>query len=318
MKKIVALLLVAIMAIGLVACKAAPAAGGAAGAGDGTFKVAIVLAEYNEWNQNYEKKVIEKCEAWGWEYQIFDAKQDANKQIDDVRSVINQGFNAMTIQAVDMAALAPVVEEAADAGVIVVDHYGFTEDQVPGDKIYQNLFDQKGAGKLQAEEFIKLNGDTGKVAIIAGLTGASNAMARTEGFMEVLNKYPGIEVVQTEYCDWDTAKAQAAAENILTAHPDLCAFLVQDDGMSKGVWNAIEAAGKQETCKIASQGFYGYSIEFIESDKFMFTIAYPAGNFSIAAMDMIKNHVDGTAQERISYVGMSLVNKENCRTTDHD
>jgi ABC-type sugar transport system substrate-binding protein len=302
------------MTAGLIACGGA----GAGAADDGKFKVAIVLAEYNAWNKNYEKKVIEKCDAWGWEYQIFDAKQDANKQIDDVRSVINQGFNAMTIQAVDMAALAPVVEEAADAGVIVVDHYGFTEDQVPGDKIYQNLFDQKGAGKLQAEEFIKINGETGKVAIIAGLTGASNAMARTEGFMEVLNKYPGIEVVQTEYCDWDTAKAQAAAENILTAHPDLCAFLVQDDGMSKGVWNAIEAAGKQETCKIASQGFYGYSIEFIESDKFMFTIAYPAGNFSIAAMDMIKNHVDGTAQDRVSYVGMSLVTKENCRTTDHD
>ena len=316
MKKIVALLLIAVMAIGLVACKAAPAAGGAAD--DGVFKVAIVLAEYNEWNQNYEKKVIEKCQEWGWEYQIFDAKQDANKQIDDVRSVINQGFDAMTIQAVDMAALAPVVEEAADAGVIVVDHYGFTEDQVPGEKIYQNLFDQKGAGKLQAEEFIKANGETGKVAIIAGLTGASNAMARTEGFMEVLNKYPGIEVVQTEYCDWDTQKAQQAAENILTAHPDLCAFLVQDDGMSKGVWNAIEAAGKQETCKIASQGFYGYSIDYIESDKFMFTIAYPAGNFSIAAMDMIKNHVDGVEQERVSYVGMSLVTKENCRTTDHD
>ena len=317
MKKLIALLLVAIMALGLVAC-GGEEAGAPAAAGDDTFKVAIVLAEYNEWNKNYEKKVIEKCEAWGWEYQIFDAKQDANKQIDDVRSVINQGFNAMTIQAVDMAALAPVVEEAADAGVIVVDHYGFTEDQVPGDKIYQNLFDQKGAGKLQAEEFIKINGETGKVAIIAGLTGASNAMARTEGFMEVLNKYPGIEVVQTEYCDWDTQKAQTAAENILTAHPDLCAFLVQDDGMSKGVWNAIEAAGKQETCKIASQGFYGYSIEYIESDKFMFTIAYPAGNFSIAAMDMIKNHVDGTAQERVSYVGMSLVTKDNCRTTDHD
>jgi ABC-type sugar transport system substrate-binding protein len=317
MKKLIALLLVAIMALGLVAC-GGEEAGAPAAAGDDTFKVAIVLAEYNEWNKNYEKKVIEKCEAWGWEYQIFDAKQDANKQIDDVRSVINQGFDAMTIQAVDMAALAPVVEEAADAGVIVVDHYGFTEEQVPGDKIYQNLFDQKGAGKLQAEEFIKINGETGKVAIIAGLTGASNAMARTEGFMEVLNKYPGIEVVQTEYCDWDTQKAQTAAENILTAHPDLCAFLVQDDGMSKGVWNAIEAAGKQETCKIASQGFYGYSIEYIESDKFMFTIAYPAGNFSIAAMDMIKNHVDGTAQERVSYVGMSLVTKDNCRTTDHD
>ena len=311
MKKIIALLLVVVM-IGslavLAGCKKE----------EETFKVAIVLAEYNEWNKNYEKKVIEKCEAWGWEYQIFDAKQDANTQIDHVRSVINQGFNAMTIQAVDMAALAPVVKEAAEAGVIVVDHYGFTEDQVPGDLIYQNLFDQKGAGKLQAEEFIKLNGETGKVAIIAGLTGASNAMARTEGFMEVLNQYPGIEVVATEYCDWDTQKAQTAAENILTAHPDLTAFLVQDDGMSKGVWNAIEAAGKQETCKIASQGFYGYSIDYLKADKFMFTIAYPAGNFSIAAMDMIKNHVDNVAQDRISYVGMDLVTKENCDTMDHD
>ncbi len=309
MKKLIALLLVLVMAIGLFACGKK--------ADDG-FKVAISVAEYNEWNQNYEKKVKEKCDEYGWTYEIFDAKQDANTQIDQVRSIINQGFDAMTIQAADMAALAPAVKEAAEKGVIVVDHYGFTEEQVPGNLIYQNLFDQKGAGKLQAEEYIKLNGDSGKVAIIAGLTGADNAMARTAGFEEILKKYPNIEIVATEYCDWDTQKAQTAAENILTAHPDLKAFLVQDDGMSKGVWNAIEAANKKDTCKIASQGFYGWSIEYIEADKFMFTVAYPAGNFSLAAMEMIKNHVDGTAQDRVSYVGMSLVTKENCRTTDHD
>ncbi len=310
MKKLIALLLVLVMAIGLFAC-------GKKTEDDG-FKVAISVAEYNEWNQNYEKKVKEKCEEYGWTYEIFDAKQDANTQIDQVRSIINQGFDAMTIQAADMAALAPAVKEAAEKGVIVVDHYGFTEEQVPGNLIYQNLFDQKGAGKLQAEKYIELNGDSGKVAIIAGLTGADNAMARTAGFEEILKKYPNIEIVATEYCDWDTQKAQTAAENILTAHPDLKAFLVQDDGMSKGVWNAIEAANKKDTCKIASQGFYGWSIEYIEADKFMFTVAYPAGNFSLAAMEMIKNHVDGTAQDRISYVGMSLVNKDNCRTTDHD
>ena len=312
MKKILALLLVVVMigavALGVAGCKK----------DDDTFKVAIVLAEYNEWNKNYEKKIAEKCTEWGWEYQIFDAKQDANTQIDHVRSVINQGFDAMTIQAVDMAALAPVVQEAVDAGVIVVDHYGFTEDQVSGDVFYQNLFDQKGAGKLQAEEFIKLNGESGKVAIIAGLTGASNAMARTEGFMEVLNKYPGIEVVATEYCDWDTQKAQTAAENILTANPDLTAFLVQDDGMSKGVWNAIEAAGKQDSCKIASQGFYEWSKEYIKSDKFMFTITYPAGFFSRDAMDVIKAVVDGQSVEHTKYLGMELVTKANVDTAAHD
>lgn len=310
MKKLIALLLVLVMAIGLFAC-------GKKAEDDG-FKVAISLAEYNEWNKLYENVIKEKCEANGWTYEIFDAKQDANTQIDQVRSIINQGFDAMTIQAADMAALAPVVTEAAEKGIIVVDHYGFTEEQVAADKIYKVLFGQKESGVLEAEEYIKLNGDSGKVAIISGLTGADNAMQRVAGMKEVLDKYPNIEIVATEYCDWDTQKAQTAAENILTAHPDLKAFLVADDGMSKGVWNAIEAAGKQDQVVIASQGFYEWSIPYIKEGKFLFTITYPAGFFSRDAMDVIKAVSEGKEVDRVMYLGMELVTKENADTAAHD
>ena len=325
MKKIIALLLVLVIGIGMVACGTtqqpegtqAQQGGEAQQPAEG-LKVAISLAEYNEWNKLYEAVIAQKCEEWGWTYEIFDAKQDANTQIDQVRSIISQGFDAMTIQAADMAALAPVVAEAAEAGVIVVDHYGFTNEQVATDSIYQVLFGQKESGILEAEEYIKACGEEGKVAIISGLTGADNAMQRVAGMEEVLKKYEKIEIVATEYCDWDTQKAQTAAENILTAHPDLKAFLVADDGMSKGVWNAIEAAGKQETCKIASQGFYDYSIEYLKSDKFLFTITYPAGFFSRDAMDVIKQVADGGSPERVIWLGMELVTKENCDTAAHD
>ena len=324
MKKLIALLLVLVIGIGLIACGqqgGETQQGGEAQQGGETkegFKVAISLAEYNEWNKNYEKVIKEKCDEWGWTYEIFDAKQDANTQIDQVRSIIAQGFDAMTIQAADNAALAPVVGEAADAGIIVVDHYGFADELGISDKIYKVLFGQKESGILEAEEYIKACGEEGKVAIISGLTGADNAMQRVAGMEEVLKKHEKIEIVATEYCDWDTQKAQTAAENILTAHPDLKAFLVADDGMSKGVWNAIEAAGKQETCKIASQGFYDYSIEYLKSDKFLFTITYPAGFFSRDAMDVIKQVADGGSPERVIWLGMELVTKENCDTAAHD
>ena len=324
MKKLIALLLVLVIGIGLIACGqqgGETQQGGEAQQGGETkegFKVAISLAEYNEWNKNYEKVIKEKCDEWGWTYEIFDAKQDANTQIDQVRSIIAQGFDAMTIQAADNAALAPVVGEAADAGVIVVDHYGFADELGISDKIYKVLFGQKESGILEAEEYIKACGEEGKVAIISGLTGADNAMQRVAGMEEVLKKYPNIEIVATEYCDWDTQKAQTAAENILTAHPDLKAFLVADDGMSKGVWNAIEAAGKQETCKIASQGFYDYSIEYLKSDKFLFTITYPAGFFARDAMDLIKAVSDGEEVERIQTLGMELVTIDNVDTAPHD
>ena len=141
MKKLIALLLALVMVVGLVACgakeeaaapaateaapaatEAAPAATEAAPAPAEDFKVAISLAEYNEWNKNYEKVIAEKCAEWGWTYEIFDSKQDAATQIDQVNSIVAQGFDAMTIQAVDNAALAPAGGAAADAGVIVVDH----------------------------------------------------------------------------------------------------------------------------------------------------------------------------------------------------
>ena len=311
MKKLIALLLALVMIVGLVACgakeeaaapaetkapeAAAPAetkAPDAAAPAEG-FKVAISLAEYNEWNKLYEAVIAQKCEVWGWTYEIFDAKQDPATQIDQVNSIVAQGFNAMTIQAADNAALAPAVGAAADAGVIVVDHYGFADELGISDKIYKVLFGQKESGILEAEEYIKACGEEGKVAIISGLTGADNAMARVAGMEEVLAKYPNIEVVAVEYCDWDTQKAQTAAENILTANPDLKAFLVADDGMSKGVWNAIEAAGLQDTCKIASQGFYEWSIPFVKEGKFLFTITYPAGFFSRDAMDVIKAVSEG-------------------------
>ena len=160
MKKIIALLLAMIMVLALAACAAktepaqaettaettAPAetteTTETAAPADG-FKVAISLAEYNEWNKLYEAVIKEKCDEWGWTYEIFDSKQDASTQIDQVNSIIAQGFNAMTIQAVDNAALAPVVGQAADNGIIVVDHYGFADELGISDKIYKVLFGQK-------------------------------------------------------------------------------------------------------------------------------------------------------------------------------
>ena len=218
MKKLIALLLALVMVAGLVACgakeeaaapaateaapaatEAAPAATEAAPAPAEDFKVAISLAEYNEWNKNYEKVIAEKCAEWGWTYEIFDSKQDAATQIDQVNSIVAQGFDAMTIQAVDNAALAPAVGAAADAGVIVVDHYGFADELGISDKIYKVLFGQKESGILEAEEYIKACGEEGKVAIISGLTGADNAMQRVAGMEEVLGKYPNIEIVAVEY-----------------------------------------------------------------------------------------------------------------------
>lgn len=334
MKKVFALVLCLIMAFSVLACTAeapakteetatkpaatADAAAEPAATGAKPLKVGIVVAEYNEWNHLYYAEIERKCKEFGWTSEIFDAGQDVNQQINLVNSCVAQGFDAITIQPADNAALAPAMKKAADAGLIVVSHYDIDPALGINDMIYQVLFGQKASGVLEAEEYVKQAGDTGKVAIIAGLTGADNAQKRTEGFMEVFNQYPGIEVVQTVYCDWDRQKAMAAAEDIITATLDLKAFIVQDDGMAWGVYAAIEAAGKTDSIKIASQGFYESSIPAIKDGNFMFTISYPAGFFARDAMDLIKKVTDGEKVDRIQTLGMLLVTKENVDTAPHD
>ena len=333
MKKSLMVVVCVVMAFVLLAGCAAPAATQQTGTDEGTAsdavaeestsaqsvsgggkRIANIVAEYNEWNQLKMDEMKKLADEYGWTIETFDAAQDVNQQINMVNSAVAQGFDFITIQPVDNAALNPSLEKAADAGVIVVNAYGQGEEDPLKDKIYQVNFAQKEVGMLEAETYIEMEGEEGKVALIGGLTGADNSRLRSEGMREVLEKYPGIEIVQEVFCDWDRQKAMAAAEDIITSNPDLKAFLVQDDSMSWGVAEAIEAAGKQDQIKIASQGFYESSIPAIKEGKFLFTISYPPAFFAQGDMKVFKEIADGKEPDRINTVNFELVTKENVDT----
>ena len=311
-KKVVLLVLTLILVTSIVF------AGGRGQSASGGKRVANVLAEYNEWNHVMEREIARLSKEWGWSYTQFDSGQSVNEQINMVNSAVAQGYDYILIQPCDNAALKPVLERAADAGVGVINYY----DYPPGDpilqKIYQVNFDQKGVGILQAEEYVKAAGTSGKVALINGLTGAANARAREEGYREVLSKYPGIQIVASIFCDWDRQKAMAAAEDIIQAHPDLKAFLCQDDAMAFGPVEAIRAAGKAGQILVSTQGFYEASIPAIKDGTFMHTITYPPGYFGVAGMEICKDLSEGKAiPGRSKKVGFTLVTKENVDTAPY-
>ncbi len=84
----------------------------------------------------------------------------------------------------------------------------------------------------------------GKVAMVEGDPGSSNALNRGEGFKNGLAKHPDLSLVASQTANWDQTKAQDIATAMLTANPDLKAFYVQNDGMAFGVATAVERAGK--------------------------------------------------------------------------
>ena len=70
-------------------------------------------------------------------------------------------------------------------------------------------------------------------------------------------KAAGITIVGGANTDWDQAKGQSAAADLLSAHPDVAGIYSQGGGPSLGALNAIEQRGSA-LIPISGEGYNGF------------------------------------------------------------
>jgi len=76
---------------------------------------------------------------------------------------------------------------------------------------------------------------------------------RERGFEEVMGReFPGIQIVGRQYGMADRAKARDAAEDMLTAHPDLGGMFASAESNSIGAVQAIKARGLSGKVKLVT------------------------------------------------------------------
>jgi ribose transport system substrate-binding protein len=100
------------------------------------------------------------------------------------------------------------------------------------------------------------SGIEAKVAIIEGIAGGFFSTARLNGFHEVVDPFPGIEIVGTLPADWNREKGIKAAEDFLTANPEgeLDAIWAASNEMGLGAMLACDSRGRLE---LAGKGDIG-------------------------------------------------------------
>ena len=87
-----------------------------------------------------------------------------------------------------------------------------------------------------------------RVAIIDGIAGGFFSTARLNGFHEIVDPFPGIEIVGTLPADWNREKGIKAAEDFLTRNPGgtLDAIWAASNEMGLGAMLACERADRLE------------------------------------------------------------------------
>jgi ribose transport system substrate-binding protein len=162
---------------------------------------------------------------------------DIAGQVAIVESFIINQVDALVIAASDAQGLVPVLRQAIDAGITVITIDSNTSPQVSSAFI---ATDNQGAAEMAADMLAEQLGESGKVALIPYIAGASTSNDRETGFKRGLAKYPDLELVATQYSNSDYGRALQVTEDILTAHPDLNGIFAANEPSVLGAAQALK------------------------------------------------------------------------------
>jgi ribose transport system substrate-binding protein len=166
---------------------------------------------------------------------------DYTRQRQILDSMITQQVDGIALAASERKALLASLDEAAAAGIPVT-----VFDSGVDSENYLSFIatDNVEAGRMGARALAGMLNGTGKVALIMHAPGSASTMDREQGFNEVIERdYPKIKIVASQFSMSDRAKARAAAENVLTAHPDLNGIFASSEPSSTGTALALKSRG---------------------------------------------------------------------------
>ena len=212
---------------------------------DGDYKIAVITMDSVDQHWVSLKEGAEeeaKADDVTVDFMAPDVKDDA-KQIECINNAVAGGYDAILVAANSEDAVSGALQEAVDAGIKIV--YVDSPANVEAEATFST--DNKAAGKTAGEEMIKALEDKGikdgSIGIVNINTSTNSTIQREEGFREALEG-TDYELLETQYCEGDAAKAQTIAENYITE--GVVGIFGANEGAATGTGNAIKASGSDE------------------------------------------------------------------------
>ena len=212
---------------------------------DGDYKIAVITMDSVDQHWVSLKEGAEeeaKADGVTVDFMAPDVKDDA-KQIECINNAVAGGYDAILVAANSEDAVSGALQEAVDAGIKIV--YVDSPANVEAEATFST--DNKAAGKTAGEEMIKALEDKGikdgSIGIVNINTSTNSTIQREEGFREALEG-TDYELLETQYCEGDAAKAQTIAENYITE--GVVGIFGANEGAATGTGNAIKASGSDE------------------------------------------------------------------------
>lgn len=158
---------------------------------------------------------------FGFEYDLRDAKGDPATEVANIQNFIAADVDVILLTPMNDGTI-PAIIQANEAGIPVIEvnnTAGFNSD---GAQVVTYVgADDREFGRLQARLLNQTFGDEPvRIGYVMGIAGTSPQILRAEGFKEELANHPQYEIVAEVNDDFDSAKALAVTQDLLSRFPE--------------------------------------------------------------------------------------------------
>jgi simple sugar transport system substrate-binding protein len=267
MKKLLVALLTVVLAIGLIACSAAPAPSESAPAevsesaeapapevsepaeaAGGLIKVGFAQckADESDWRKANTSSMQDAFSAAnGFELVMADSNNDAAKQVADVQGFIDSEVDYIIIAAVNMDGWDTVLGNAKDAGipVILMDRTINANEDLYVCWVGGGFYNEG----VKATDWISTRftaDDTVNIVNLQGQLGASAQVGRTQALEDAIGKNSNWKMLAQQTGEWSTDTAKEIMTSWIQQYgDDINVVYAENDNMADGAIQALEEAG---------------------------------------------------------------------------
>jgi ribose transport system substrate-binding protein len=207
--------------------------------------IGIVACTYStDYHSAVPDAAVAYAEEVGLKVETFDSEIDVEKQISGIENFVSSGADVIVVCVFDPPSVQSALEEAAAAGVYIVQYAGRNVAEFGGVTI--SIEDEDlgtAAGEYAAQLITEEMGGEASVAIL-DYPDVPNVVIRADAIAAALAEgAPKAEIVGN-YLGGTTEFGLSSMETALQEHPEINVVVSINDAGAYGAMQALEAAGK--------------------------------------------------------------------------
>ena len=242
---------------------------------------------------------------------IFNANNQASAQNSAIEDYIAQKVDGIVLVAIDVNGVKPAITAAKNAGIPVV----AIDARIPdGDNAAFIGVDNKGAGEEIGKYFANYVKEKMGGSAKVGIVGALNSFIqnqRLDGFKEAASAGGSVKFLDTVDGQNIQDVALTAAENLMTANPDMNALYATGEPALIGAISAVTSQKKTDQVKVFGWDLTAQAIKGIDEGWIVAVVQQDPFQEGVAGVETILNLKKGEKVNPSIDIPVTIVTKEN-------